>query len=69
MSAPSEDDRAKRDQKRPLTEEEKLDQAIDDSFIGSDPPGNNASTRVGAPPKRRTDEKVDETKKPAEKKS
>jgi hypothetical protein len=54
-------DQKRHDQKRPLTEEEKLDEAIAESFIGSDPPANNAPTRVGAPPKRKT-KKADDNK-------
>jgi hypothetical protein len=54
-------DQKRREQKRPLTEEEKLDEAIAESFIGSDPPANTAPTRVGAPPKRKTP-KTDDSK-------
>lgn len=54
-------DRKRQEQKRPLTEEEKLDEAIAESFIGSDPPANSAPTRVGTPPKRKTN-KADDKK-------
>ncbi len=38
---------------RPLTEDEKIDEAIRESFGTSDPPGYSGSTGVGAPEKRR----------------
>jgi hypothetical protein len=38
---------------RPLTEDEKLDEAIRESFGASDPPAHGGTTGVGAPEKRR----------------
>lgn len=38
---------------RPLTEDEKIDEAIRESFGTSDPPSYSGSTGIGAPEKRR----------------
>ena len=35
--------------RRPLSEDEKIDEALDETFVASDPPANSAATRVGAP--------------------
>lgn len=40
--------------RRPLSEDEKVDEAVEESMGTSDPPAYGGSTRVGAPPKRRT---------------
>jgi hypothetical protein len=48
---------------RPLTEDEKIDEAIRGSFGTSDPPSYSGSTGVGAPKKpRQTDKTKDEEK-------
>jgi hypothetical protein len=38
---------------RPLTEDEKIDEAIRESFGASDPPAHGGTTGVGAPEERR----------------
>jgi hypothetical protein len=43
--------------RRPLTEDEKIDEAVEESMGASDPPAHGGSTRVGAPPKRKTKKK------------
>ena len=48
-SAPPKDDPSG----RPLSEDEKIDEAIRESFGTSDPPAYSGSTGVGAPDKRR----------------
>lgn len=48
---------------RPLTEDEKIDEAIRESFGTSDPPAHGGSTGVGAPEKRK------QTGKPTDAKS
>ena len=39
--------------RRPLTDDERIDEAVEESFGTSDPPGYGGPTRVGAPPKRK----------------
>jgi hypothetical protein len=46
---------------RPLTEDEKIDEAVEESMGTSDPPAHGGSTRVGAPPKRKTKKKNNPT--------
>jgi hypothetical protein len=43
--------------RRPLTEDEKVDEAVEESMGTSDPPGYGGAGRVGAPPKRKTQKK------------
>lgn len=47
---------------RPLTEDEKVDEAIRESFGTSDPPSYSGSTGVGAPEKRRQTGKPSDAK-------
>jgi hypothetical protein len=42
---------------RPMTEDEKIDEAVEESMGTSDPPAYGGSSRVGAPPKRKTNKK------------
>jgi len=51
---PSKDSPAGR---RPLTQDEKIDEAVEESMGTSDPPAYGGHTRVGAPPKRKTKKK------------
>ena len=43
--------------RRPLTDDEKIDEAVEESMGASDPPAYGGPTRVGAPPKRKTKKK------------
>ncbi len=49
--------------RRPLTDDERIDEAVEESFGSSDPPAYSSPGRVGAPPNRQQKSKTQKSKK------